>query len=1001
MKILAAHIDQFGQFYDQRFEFPTDSFVVIQGENESGKTTLTQFIKYMLFGFPSRSVLRSKGLLAEHDASTGGRLEMEHPDQGRFSLVRHLRKENGQALLYFESGESSGEEQLSEWLQGLDLGLYEAIFSLDLEGLKDLHKLKPEMLQHFLFSTGMMGNAKILELEKKLEREAGERFKPMGKNPQMNQTINELEAIKDKLKIWDQKKNQYFLLKEENSRLLKTRESILQRQKEQWDERQAFTEYKAIEPALIKYEAVEKALLDYPEEVDQFPRDGRERYESWRLQQVTLEGEKADLERQIQENGERLDQLNQSIEPQWLAEQDNIRKLVAESADYDRLEKEAGKVEERLYQERYARQALLARVDMGRQSDLEENLQVIDTGLQMKHELKQSLQELERLDQECAFIQREIAGLQGELTEAEPYQERPSPPLNQEEIERGARLAELDRNKELRHQEILWLEKDLMERDRIQGLRKKGARFSRGLLVVACLFFLSLILGGHALFQKGWEWGLGAGLTAIVLLSGIILQLVLRMWTNSNKKRKSSSSEERLHVLQSEERQLKDHKTLLLQYLELTQDEKAQEAIQVTKERLQNKLQARQEELDATQELRKERENRLRKWLMSKGYPRQLELTLAHDFVELIEQAKQKTYTIQLLIEELAQLNQEKERATKKLMDLNGRMGTSFSWFDLKAFLEKIEDFNRKQAQLSQTTNVLKQQERTCGERISRFEKECYNLWHQAHVETEEAFYYKEGLWKTKQAHLQEKKELKQNIDAVLQDSKLFKLYLTWLRESKWRGMTHSQFNEQLQAIEKDLQDVQAQIEDLNVQIRQVEEDEQHADLVHQYQKLRDQLKEEAYGWAVLKTAKGLLSETKETYKANRLPMLLKRTQAHFKEITNGHYHGLFYEEVEGFSVERADGAIFKVEELSRGTTDQLYVSIRLALIQLFEMKLKLPILVDDGFVNFDQNRLGQMMSVLGTLARDRQVLLLTCHSYKETRLTMEEWKDKGRKVAN
>ena len=39
--------------------------------------------------------------------------------------------------------------------------------------------------------------------------------------------------------------------------------------------------------------------------------------------------------------------------------------------------------------------------------------------------------------------------------------------------------------------------------------------------------------------------------------------------------------------------------------------------------------------------------------------------------------------------------------------------------------------------------------------------------------------------------------------------------------------------------------------------------------------------------------------------------------------------------------------------ELSRGTLDQLLVSIRLAFIENLSSKIALPILIDDGFVNF------------------------------------------------
>ena len=51
MKIKQAHIVGFGQWRDQTFDFVTQ-LQIIQGLNESGKTTLHQFLLGMLFGFP-------------------------------------------------------------------------------------------------------------------------------------------------------------------------------------------------------------------------------------------------------------------------------------------------------------------------------------------------------------------------------------------------------------------------------------------------------------------------------------------------------------------------------------------------------------------------------------------------------------------------------------------------------------------------------------------------------------------------------------------------------------------------------------------------------------------------------------------------------------------------------------------------------------------------------------------------------------------------------------
>lgn len=1000
MKLLAVHIDQFGQFHQQYFLFPLESFVLLQGNNESGKTTLTRFIKYMLFGFPSRSILKANGLLSENEALIGGRIEFEHPDRGKGTLIRHLRKDNGKATILLENGEKDEESLLKKWFQGMDLALYEAVFNLDLDGLKDLHKLKPEELQHFLFSTGMLGNARILELEKKLEKETAERFRPLGKNPTMNQTLSELEATKEKLQSWDKKWDQYVLLKEEKEGLEKEAGKLEQAGKDQLEERQLFTEFKAIEPTLIRFDGVREALSQFSEELEDFPSNGRERYESWRTQMVTLEGEKTDLFQKIKETEEKLDKLKEQIDSQWLIEQSTIKKLVGETSNLDELQLEMGRVKERIDNERRSLQVLYDRLDMGKEFELTEQVvRFVDTGLQFKHELKSSLQELERMDQEIIFIQREMATLKQEMTALNQRSQESVDELSHSEREEALRLHDLFQREDLRRQELDWVETELKEIKKDQQQRHQLKKYALTLLVTACVLLVGALLGGIALFHHAWQWELSGSILFIVLLLFAGLRFLLSLSALSDKK--MGDLKAKLQKLRSEQETLNTGKDLLERYLKSAKMGDEYESRKTMIERIDTNLQQRQDELEAVHSLRLKSESRLRKKLKEKGYPYDVELSLVLDLVELMEQAKQSVYNKATLSETLHQLSEEKKKMMDQLSLLNERMGSSFTFFDLKQLLEKLDQFEKEQDQLLQTLIVLKRQGQSFDERIARFQKECYNLWRQAHAQSEEDFYKKAALWTQRQDCFREKDDLYQTLLTVLHDEDRIEQFLTWSHDGTWSSFSPSMLNDRLQKNETSLDRVSVQLEELNLQLRQLEEDEQQAELIHHYEKLRQKFKQEASVWAVYKTAKSLLNETKETYKAKRLPKLIEHTQKYFHDITCGAYIGVYYQEADGFSIEGVEGSIFKLEELSRGTAEQLYVSIRLALVKMFELPVSLPLLVDDGFVNFDDLRLGQMLQVLQKISDERQVLLLTCHSYENVTMRMEEWKESGRKVGN
>ena len=67
---------------------------------------------------------------------------------------------------------------------------------------------------------------------------------------------------------------------------------------------------------------------------------------------------------------------------------------------------------------------------------------------------------------------------------------------------------------------------------------------------------------------------------------------------------------------------------------------------------------------------------------------------------------------------------------------------------------------------------------------------------------------------------------------------------------------------------------------------------------------------------------------------------------------------------------------------LSRGSAEQLYLAMRLALSEVVSGQGKLPILLDDLFVNFDAARLAGALSVLKGVSSRHQIIMMTCHKH-------------------
>ena len=101
--------------------------------------------------------------------------------------------------------------------------------------------------------------------------------------------------------------------------------------------------------------------------------------------------------------------------------------------------------------------------------------------------------------------------------------------------------------------------------------------------------------------------------------------------------------------------------------------------------------------------------------------------------------------------------------------------------------------------------------------------------------------------------------------------------------------------------------------------------------------------------------------------------------------ITDGKYTRLFIEENLHMSV-MAEGRKVPMEQLSRGTIEQIYLVLRLAAGELL-FEEDYPVILDDTFAYYDENRLKKVMQWLSI--HKKQVLIFTCQ--KREKQLLEE----------
>lgn len=140
--------------------------------------------------------------------------------------------------------------------------------------------------------------------------------------------------------------------------------------------------------------------------------------------------------------------------------------------------------------------------------------------------------------------------------------------------------------------------------------------------------------------------------------------------------------------------------------------------------------------------------------------------------------------------------------------------------------------------------------------------------------------------------------------------------------------------------------------------------------------------------WLVLRLAADQIEGTLAEYQRDRVPAVLRHAADTLAIVTGGRYVGVRQDEEGSLTLVTPDERLVGVTTVSRGTQEQLYLALRLGLVDAFaEQRGSLPLVMDDVLVNADPERSEVLAEVIGRTARRHQVLYLTCHPHTVERL--------------
>ncbi|MFB6226374.1 MAG: AAA family ATPase [Candidatus Paceibacteria bacterium] len=201
-----------------------------------------------------------------------------------------------------------------------------------------------------------------------------------------------------------------------------------------------------------------------------------------------------------------------------------------------------------------------------------------------------------------------------------------------------------------------------------------------------------------------------------------------------------------------------------------------------------------------------------------------------------------------------------------------------------------------------------------------------------------------------------------------------------------------SQIKKDIEEKEEKIEQKTSRLGEIKNELERLAGESELAESMTELESYKEQLRRARSEWLSGKMSLKVLSKIKNIYEKERQPEMIKKASKYFKKITNGNYERISVSlEEEKVRVFDSNGSGKTISELSRGTKEQLLTTLRLGFIEEYEKETQpLPTVMDEVFVNFDQKRAQETAEIVEEFARDRQVLIFTCHPY-----TIDLFKDR------
>ena len=213
-----------------------------------------------------------------------------------------------------------------------------------------------------------------------------------------------------------------------------------------------------------------------------------------------------------------------------------------------------------------------------------------------------------------------------------------------------------------------------------------------------------------------------------------------------------------------------------------------------------------------------------------------------------------------------------------------------------------------------------------------------------------------------------------------LEKEKIIKKYSEKINNDEINLLFNSEkINEKIELIENEINELKIELNKLEIKKENIEPQLENLSKIEEENfALKEELKNLQKNNESIELVKILLEKAYEKMKNNVSPIFTEKLSKNISKITNGKYSKIYFNDEQGLTVELDNGNYVLADRLSIGTIDQLYLSLRLAMLDELSTE-KVPIILDEAFAYFDNERLTNLLKYMLNEYSDRQIIIFTC----------------------